>query len=355
MDEFELCDDIITVSDIAAECSNLLNDFDLVSKGRLVSLENVEPSSDKYTMINASYEDASNDLWNKIKTKVKNFLDWIKQLFQKLWNKIKTEVIDLEGDWMYQHSWEIKSTMEKQKPSDDDTIKVHTWNLENPSQEFLIDISYVKKLVDDLYSLSNAFVTALMTEPKRNKFNGKTTIEVKKELVAAIYDCWGEFCKTCKIPKGKEDSPTTIGENDVKNAIRSKYYSEKYLSGDTKFESVRVDKFAGNYKFLDAMYSKSGTQEIKWICDNISKRSAGSAMYLRELDEFIAKLERDSRINPDNAVTIDNAKVGVINIINNVSKVALAVGSEYWLLYMNLRADMKRAAKKWFEIYKRNK
>lgn len=355
MDDFEICDDITTVFSIAAECNNLINDYNLLESGKNLTLEGVDPQSDKYTMLNATFEDSNNELWTKIKTKVKNFLDWVKELFQKLWNKIKSEIIDIEGDWMAAHSWEVKSTMQKYKPNDDDLIKIHTWNFDDPGKEFLADIAYVKLCVDQLYKLGNDLVTQLMVEPKRNKFTGKNTVDVKKIIISEINELWDDFCKSCGLPKDKRDNPTIIGDTDIKNAIRSKYYSKEYLDKSDKFKNVRVDNFVDKFEVLDAMYSKAGTQEIKWICDNISKRSAGSAMYLRELDEFVAKLERTARENPENKITIDMAKSGVINIIQNVSKVALALGSEYWLIYMNLRSDMRRAARAWFKIYARNK
>lgn len=355
MDEFELCDDIITVSDIAAECTGLMNDLDLLISSKDLVLEGLDVESDKYKMLEASFEDSNNEVWTKIKTKIKNFLEWIKELFQKLWNKIKSEIIDIEGDWMQSHAWELKSAMTKYKPNDDDLIKIHNWNINDPGSTFIADIAYVKTTIDQLYKLGNELAIQLMVEPKRNKFTGKNTVDVKKIIISQINETWNDFCKSCGLPQEKIDNPTIIGDSDIKTAIRSKYYSKDYIDGSEKYKNIRVDNFTGKFEVLDAMYSKAGTQEIKWLCENISKRSAGSAMYLRELDEFVAKLERTAKDDPETKITIDTAKSGVITIVQNISKIALALGSEYWLIYMNLRTDMKRAARRWFDIYSRNK
>ena len=352
--DVNLVDEILNIGDLSIECADALNEFENVVSLEPAMMESASVEGSDITAL--KFEDAEQSLWQKIKEKLKKFFKWIKSLFESLWEKVRTIMMDTNAKWFESHRYELKNAMER-KSGDNTNVKIRNYNIEiNIVESFNKDIVLVYSGIDKMYSLGEKLIETILntTVPEKHRFWSIGRKNAKKELMDEIVKIWNEISNSLnlKLNPGEE-----LSSEDAKNAILAKYFNAGYIDKSQPTVEVSVSSFVSDFNDAEWICSKKGTAEIKRMCESMKRNSGVMEIYLRELESFTMKLERQNVGNGDKKVKelINTIKSTVVAVLQSISKLSLSLGTQYWALYMNLRSDTLKACKVWYSIYKKDR
>ena len=347
--DFDIAEELFEVHDLSIEFENMLAEFGNVEEFKSISMESA--TTDAQLSMLLKFESVEDSLWEKIKEKLKKFLQWLKKLFESLWIRVKTFFMDTDGKWFENNKYALKRTIEKTIENLDLKINIRNYNFSiNVIQSYAKDIELVNTSVDKLYDLGSRLVEEMLHSktPETHKFWGSGFKNVKSKLMNDIIDTRNNLCASM----GLSTDVSSISPEAVKSAIMKKYYSQKYIDKSEPKSEIEVKRLVSSYDEAELICSRKGTEEIKNLCDKIKRGSSVMEMYLKDLDSFIRQSEYsssdDNHHSSEMKSFINTIKSSVVLILQSVSKLASALGTNYWVLYMNIRSDTLKVCKKVF-------
>lgn len=331
MDELFLVDETMELSDIMIECSSLANEYETFVTASDAALENENLKSD---IAKLNFENSSNEMWENIKEKLQTFLAKVGQFFRMLWIKVKETFIENEYKSIFlPSSFDIKRGLEL--ATDKDTIEVKNWKKDNPVLSFLGDIYTIPKILKTIYDAGDELIYGVMN----GKFDNESV-----ELNSKIHGMYEVLTSNFKLPKAPEDKLPTVTK--IRENILSLYLDK---SGKNKLKTVVAKDFVGgDFEIIDNIHSMNGYTNIKSICDIISTRSSKLSVSLKQADRLVHKLSFSQ--NKEDVDKVKFLKSNTIKVLNNVQSLCKTIGQTYWELYLDIRADVKKASKVFIKL-----
>lgn len=307
--------DIVTLLDKATKSMSAI-------KGVKTAMEN------GYEVPNyVQFEAGEDSFWASVKETVVTLLKKIREFFRMCMYKIRTFFMDEDVKDFDKYKYKLQAAMAN-GPCEE---KINALKWKNPNtivSDLISDILIVQEIIDSIYENSIRIVHALMDS--QSEWEGMYDTRNK------LKDCLNSLVDHLFQQLNIEDARTHDKYEpwEIREFLNKKYFE----NGEKDRKEIKLKDFIMSYDLFESAYSKESLKGIKRVCELMESGSNECQAIVDTLNRWstqgFQKVTQEALNKVRDEITWD---------IITVSKLAHTLGQEYWILYFNLRNDLRLA------------